>query len=60
MTELDRVGNSGNFNFRGVSSFLQVCEKRSQATRKRMVCLHCDGSAMYIAKVLVLDYQYVL
>ena len=42
MTELDRVGNSGNFNLRGFPSFLQVCEKRSQATRKKMECLHSD------------------
>ena len=34
MTESGRVGNSGNFNFRGVPTFLQVCEKRSQATQK--------------------------
>ena len=34
MTELDRVGSSDNFDFRDVPSFLQVCEKRSQATRK--------------------------
>ena len=35
MTELDRVGNSDNFNFRGFPSFLQVCEKHSQATREK-------------------------
>ena len=37
MTEMDRVGNSDNFNFRGVGvqSFLQICEERSQATRKK-------------------------
>ena len=34
MTELDRVGNSDNFNFRGVPLFLQVCEKGSHATPK--------------------------
>ena len=33
MKDLDRVGSSDNFNFRGVPSFLQVCEKRFQATR---------------------------
>ena len=56
MTKLDRVGKSDNFNFRGVSSFLLVCEKRSQAARKGMECLHSDG----IAKVWVLDNKYVL
>ena len=35
MTELDIVGNSDKFNFRGAPSFLQVCEKRLQATRKK-------------------------
>ena len=61
MTELDRVGNSDNFNFRGVPLFLQVCEKGSQATRKkdgifaRSWCYYIS-----IAKFRVLDYQYVL
>ena len=35
MTELDRVGNSDNYKFKGFPSFLQVCEKGSQATRKK-------------------------
>ena len=35
MTELDRVGNSDNYKFRGFPSFLQVCEKGSQASRKK-------------------------
>ena len=48
MTELDRVGNSDNFNFRGFSLFLQVCENGSQATRKKMECLHGDGAAIYL------------
>ena len=34
MTQLDMVGSSDNFNFKGFPSFLQVYEKRSQATRK--------------------------
>ena len=39
MTELDRVFNSDKFNFRGVPSFLEVCEKCSQAMPKKMnVC----------------------
>ena len=61
MTELDGVGNSDNFNFRGIASFLQVCARHSQATRKN------DGMFaqlwfcyISIAKVSVLDYQYVL
>ena len=48
MTELDGVGNSDNFNFRGIPSFLQVCEKHLQATRKKMEFLHNDGSATYL------------
>ena len=32
MTKLDRVGRGDNF--RGVPSFLLVCEKSSQATRE--------------------------
>ena len=49
MTELDRVGNSDNFNFRGVPSFLQVCENCSQAMHKKKIkCLHSDGSATNI------------
>ena len=39
MTEFDRVGNSDNFDFRGLPSFLQVCEKSSYVTQKRLnVC----------------------
>ena len=34
MKDLNRVGSSENFNLRGVPSFLQVCDKRFQATRK--------------------------
>ena len=49
MTELDRIDNSDKFNFRRVPSCLQVCEKRSQATRKKkMKSLHIDGSASYL------------
>ena len=40
MKDFDRVGSSDNFNFRGVPSFLQVCEKRFQATRKT-ISLNC-------------------
>ena len=49
MTDLDRVGSSDNFNFRGVPLFLQVCEKRS----KLMECLHSDISAAYLLIILV-------
>ena len=49
MTKLDRVGNSDNFNFRGFPLSLQVCEKGSQAMRKKkMECLHGDGAAIYL------------
>ena len=52
MTKLDRVGYSDNFNFKGGGgggpSFLQVCKKRSQASRKKMGCLHNDCSATYL------------
>ena len=47
MTELDRVGSSDNFSFRGFPLFLQVCEKGSQATRKK---------GWNICKVMVLLY----
>ena len=40
MTELDRVGRSDNFNFRGFPSFLHAC--------KKLECLHGDGSALYL------------
>ena len=49
MTELDRVGNIDNFNFRRLPLFLQVCKKGSQATRKKkMEWLHGDGAAIYL------------
>ena len=53
MTDLERVGNSDNFEFRGIPSSLQVCEKRSQAMQKKKKkkkkkkkneCLHSDVS----------------
>ena len=49
--------NNGNFNFRGFPSFLQVCEKRSQATRKKMECLHSDGSALCLLQISGLRLQ---
>ena len=52
MTDLDRVGSSDNFNFRGVPSFLQVCEKHSFA-KTLLECLHSDGSAAYLLIILV-------
>ena len=62
MTEFDKLGNSDNLNFReGRPSFLNVCEKRSQTTRKK------DGMFaqwwfcyISIANIWVLDYQYAL
>ena len=43
MAELGRVGNSWNFNFRGVPTFLQVCRQRENF----MESLHSDGFATY-------------
>ena len=54
MTDLERVGSSYSFNFIGVPS--QVCEKRSQATRKQdcmLSCFHRDGAATYLFIILV-------
>ena len=50
MKDLDRVASSDNFNFRGVPSFLKVCEKRFQATRKFYGIL---GSATYLLIIWV-------
>ena len=47
MRDLDRVESSDNFNFRGVPSFLQVCENPSKQREKFMECLHSYGSAKY-------------
>ena len=61
MTELDRVGNSDNFSFREVPSFLQVCKKHSQAMREKDgMFARCRFCYISIAKFLVLDYQYDL
>ena len=48
MRDLDRVRRSDIFNFRGVPSFLQICEMRFQATRKFMKYLHSVDSATYL------------
>ena len=55
MTELDRVFNSDKFNFRGVPSFLQVCEKCSHAMQKKrlnvctlMVLLHIYSKSLSV------------
>ena len=49
MTDLDRVGNSGEFSLRGVGvpSFLQVCEKRRRQRGNIVARLHGDVSAIY-------------
>ena len=61
MTESDRVGKSDNFNFRVFPSFLQVCEKRSQATRKKYgMFAQLWFCYISIAKVWLLDYKCVL
>ena len=52
MTKLEWLGNSDNFYLSGVETFLQVPEKRSQATRKKIVYLHSDGSAIFHSKSL--------
>ena len=40
---------NGNFDFRGFSLFLQVYEKRLQATqKKKMECWYSDGFASYL------------
>ena len=51
MKDLDMVGSSDNFNFRGVPSFLQVCEKRFQATR--IFYGISDGSTTYLLIIWV-------
>ena len=62
MKDLDRVGSSDNFNFRGVPSFLQVCKKRFQATQKFMKSLQSDGSAtnlliIWVEKIIPLGMK---
>ena len=50
MTELDRVGNSDNFDFRGgsiVSASLREMLVGNAKTRS-IECLHSDGSATYL------------
>ena len=44
MTELDRVGNSDNFNFRACNSARRARRQRE----KKMECLHGDGAAIYL------------
>ena len=50
MKDLDRVGSSDNFNFRGVPSFLQVCSRQREHF---MESLHSDGSATYLLIIWV-------
>ena len=50
MTELERVDNSENFNFRGSHRFC-TCKSARSAPRqreKKIGCLHSDGSATYL------------
>ena len=57
MAEVDRAGNSDNFNFNSH----QVCKKHSQAMRKKdEMFARCWFCYISIAKFWVLDYQYVL
>ena len=53
MAELGRVGNSWNFNFRGVPTFLQVCGSASRQRENFMESLHSDGSATYLLIIWV-------
>ena len=56
MTELDRVGNSDNFNFRGGGEFHRICKSARSAPKEReklMECLNSDGSASYLLIILV-------
>ena len=50
MTELDRVGNSDNFNFRGggVHRFYKSARSARRQCNKKIECLHYDGSATYL------------
>ena len=60
MTEFYNVGNSDNFNFKGVPSFLQVCENRPKATQKDEMFAQCWFCYISIAKVWLFDYRYAL
>ena len=61
MTDSDGICSSDYFNFRGVPSFLQVCEKLSQPTQNKGATFACPWlSYISIAKFWVLDFQYVL
>ena len=48
MTELDRVGNSDNFNFRGFHRFCKSARSTRRQREKKMECLHNDGCATYL------------
>ena len=48
MTELDRVDNSDNFNFRGIPHFCKSARSICRQREKKMECLHNDVSATYL------------
>ena len=50
MTNLDRVGNSDIFNFRGggVHRFCMSARSAHRQCGKNVACLHGDGSAIYL------------
>ena len=53
MTELGRVGNSGNFNFRGVPTFCKSARSAHRQCKKLMECLHSDDSVTILLSILV-------
>ena len=48
MTELDRIGNGGNFNFRGFHCFCKSARRALRQREKKMKYLHVDGAAIYL------------
>ena len=48
MTELDRVGNGDNLNFRGFPLFCKSARRARRQREKKMKCLHGDGAAIYL------------
>ena len=68
MTELDRVGNSDNFNFRGMGGEGSIVSASlreglaGNATKRWKVCtvMVLPYTIVSIAKIRVLEYQYVL
>ena len=53
MKDLDRVGSSDNFNFRGVHYFCKSASSASGQRKNFMESLHSDGSATYLLIIWV-------